>query len=348
MDELMRLVDYNVKEERDLPVSWLSAHGVDIKIAGAYQLQCKKEGKPSSQKRVAELLGNNIVHLRQHTLENGLRYVTIHQADGTEIFDDSQYDGLTSCSCGAIHDMPAITSATYALRDKPKLGDGFRLIGTSAYGNPDRNGAIYSYVEKEFTAGKKKVKVDYSLRPDYAGDGGSLSFRFEINTPGTVTYQVKNMTKGGRIEDRTEKIISKHVKIEIISPRHKQGEASVIGRSSILVAYNLPEYSWRGEFDQIEFKFDNDSRLEEVVGISQTAKPNPELTDEQVLIAIKKGRNDWFRYDPKSLGASILTHAVFGTDFFFLRHNTRRTLNALVEAAIKESDIDLAKAVAFV
>ncbi len=154
----------SVKEVKDLPVYWVSTHKVDIKKAGEYEKQCKARGKTLSSEEIARLLGNNTVHLRQHTLENGIRYVTIHQEDGTEIYDDRKYGGLFTCNCGAIHDSPGAISAIWDLEKKPDLGDGFRLIGTNTSDNHARYGTTDSVVEKEYTVSGKKAKVHYSLK----------------------------------------------------------------------------------------------------------------------------------------------------------------------------------------
>ena len=338
MTQVIKPVRYFVTEVRDLPISWVSAG--DISLAGAYEKECKKEGKTADPQRIAELLGNNVVHLRQHNLLNGLRYVTIRQADGTEVFSDSKYAGLTSCNCGAIHDSPAVTSATWALQDKPDLGNSFRLQGTSASENPHKYGATKSTVEKEFVAPNgKKVKVYYSLSPDFEGDGGSLSFNYVVSTPGILQYKIKS---DGELKDKTHPITSKLVKVRIWSPTD-----SDVCQSSITIAHNLPNSPYQGLYDQVEFKFDNNSGLEEVVGISQGSNQNPEWADPKVLDAIRKGSNTWFHYHVWDREAQVLATAVFGKDITQLRHDTRGTLDALMVAAIKEMDIDLNCSIGF-
>lgn len=352
MQELMKPINYVVEEVRDLPVSWISSHGVDINVAGAYERSCKRSGESQNSDRIAELLGNNVVHLRQHTLENGLRYVTIHQKDGTEIFDDNKYTGLITCGCGAIHDSPAVTSAIWALEEKPDLRDGFKLLGTRvthAEGNSQQYEAIESIVDKDYVVDGKKVKIHYSLRPDFAGDGGQLHFEFDVNTLDTVTYQVKNNSEGSRIEDRNKDITSKHVKINILSlNKEEQRKSNMIGKSSILVIYNLPNRGFQGTIVQIEFKFDNYSRLEEVVGVSHGRITHSDWIDEPILAAIKNGQDNWFSYNAENQEAQILTRAIFGQNVTQLRHNTRETLNALMKAAITEMDIDVSRVFKFI
>ena len=103
MTELLPTVDYQgIVTVKDLPVSWMSTAGRNIYTAGEYERQCKARGEVADPQRIAELINGDIVHLRLTILGNGLRYVTIHKEDGTQIYNDHEYGGLITCNCGAI------------------------------------------------------------------------------------------------------------------------------------------------------------------------------------------------------------------------------------------------------
>ncbi|MBK8201431.1 MAG: hypothetical protein IPK68_03600 [Bdellovibrionales bacterium] len=64
---------------------WISALDSDLDAAGELEKQRKAEGRSATPEELADILGGSQVHLRSTTLGNGLVYVTIHKADGTEI-----------------------------------------------------------------------------------------------------------------------------------------------------------------------------------------------------------------------------------------------------------------------
>lgn len=347
MIPLQPTIDYRaIKEVKDLPFSWISTHDQDIKAAGNYEKECKTHGVDSNRTKIAELIRNKTAHLRQTTLENGLRYVTIHLKEGEQIFDEHEYAGLISCNCEAIHDSPSVKMAD-AIRGT-NLGDGIKLNMTIS-GHSKGYGSTASYAEKEFEVDGKKVKVHYSITPESVHEDGRLTFSYEVNTPGLVNYKVKNLSNDGRIETKTKPITAKHLKLEVCTAATSETDYknNPYCRSSILISHNLNS-PYNEKFDKMEFKFRLDGTLDEIVGISQGTNPNPEWTDKQVLVAIKKGQNDWFRYNAQSSEAQVLTQAIFGQNVSQLKHNTRETLSALMESAIKEMDIDIEKAVKFI
>lgn len=347
MTILQPIIDFkSVKEVKDLPVCWVSTHKADIKKAGEYEKQCKASGKTPSSEEIANLLGNNIVHLRQHTLENGISYVTIHQEDGTEIHDDSKYGGLFTCNCGAIHDSPHATSAIWDLEKKPGLGEGFKLIGTHASDNPERYGAIESFVEKEYAISNTNVSVNYSIRPPYKEDRGYLYFGFQETTSGPINIKLLEIDDDGKAKWLgkyvTERTTAKQLKIIFWSNKRRDHI-----KSEITIGHNLAENLFKGNWDQVSFEFNNTNKLEKITGISQSHKPNPEWKNEPLLTVIKKGMNEWFEYKTESPQARVLTQAIFGQDITRLQYNTKESLNSLIEAAIKETDIDLTKTLKF-
>lgn len=346
--ELLPTVDFkDIKDVKDLPVSWISTNGRDIDVVGAYELQCKQSGKNADPQKISELLGGDIVHLKQTTLGNGLRFVNIHKEDGTQIFDEHEYGGLITCNCGAIHDSPSVRSAKVI--DGTDLGDGFKLSMTVS-GHSKGYGSTASFVNKEFFINGKEIKVWYCVEPENKHEAGHLVFHYEIKTPGTVTFEVKNLSNGGRIEERVEPIIAKYVKAEIRTAftNETDGKNSPYCQSSFQVAYNLPKTSWTALFDQVEFNFGIDGRMIEAVGISQGDKPNPEWTSELILKTIKKGSGEWFRYPGRHPSANLLVRAVTRSQNIDIQHNTRDSLAILLDAAIREIDIDLAKTLVFI
>ncbi len=344
MIQLQPTIDYKaIFEVKDLPVSWMSTHGRDIHVVGNYERKCKTQGVKADITKVAELIGGKIAHLKQTTLENGLRYVTIHLEDDEQIFDEHEYAGLFTCDCGDIHNSPAVRMAN-VIRGVD-LGDGFKLNMTIS-GHSKGCGGTSSYVEKEFWVAGNKVKVYYSIEPESVHKDGYLSFSYEADTIGSVSYQAEN--RNGQIETRTEPITTKHVELGIHTGRtsKKGNKNGLYCNSSIKIAHNLPNHPWDRQFDQMEFKF-GPYGLEKIIGISQGTNPNPEWNDKQVLEAIKKGQNNWFSYNAQSSEAQLLSKAIFGRDVTQLRHDTKGTLNAIMEAAIKKMNIDVPKTLRF-
>lgn len=332
----------NVKETKDLPVSWMSTLDTDIKRAGAYEMECKDNGIPCDPGKIAELIGGKIAHLRQTTLNNGLKFVTIHLADGTQIFDDHEYGGLFSCDCGHIKDLPCAHLAE-AMRGAD-LGDGFVLNMTIS-----GRGGTTTYAEKKFTVEGKKVEIHYSVEPESEHEAGYLTFAYKVVVPGEFTFPVKNMSNGGTIEEITETTTAKNVEVRIRTEATSKtgGEKHPVCRASVSVAYNLPIRLYTTSWDQVEFKFGIDGAIEEVVGISQSDKPNPDWKDEELLKVIRKAENEWFQYSASSPEAALLARVVFGKDITELKLDTQQSLSSLLKAATDGADVNLPELMAF-
>ena len=132
-------VDFTrVKEVRDLDVGWISSQGANIDAAGKYENEMKAAGQPVDQDKLVEVLGGDKVHYRLTTLENGLKFVDIvRDTDGEQIYSDTEYHGLISCNCGAIHDSPAVSTPDHVRGTD--IGDGFQLNMTVS-GHSDTKG----------------------------------------------------------------------------------------------------------------------------------------------------------------------------------------------------------------
>lgn len=343
-------VDYStIRETRALPVSWMSTHGVSIKSAGDYERDCKRRGIQADPAEIARLIDGPMVHLEETILAGGLRYVGIFSEDGEQIFNDSMYGGLISCGCGAIHDSECVTMAD-AIRGTD-LGDGFELQMTVS-GNSKGYGRTSSYVDKNYTVDGKDVEVRYSIDPQSENEAGHLSFGFKTVQTGPHTQTVRYITEehpDGELREVTETITKKIVEVKI----NTQYTNATGGKnhpncvSSISVALNLGN-RFNTQWDQVEFKFGIDGKLEEIVGISQSDNENPEWSSPELLGAIQKGSNGWFRYSANDPEAKVISEALLGVDITQMRHNTRDTLNALMQLAIKEEDIDLGAVLNFI
>ncbi len=319
-------VDYSdVAEIKDLPVFWVSADDADIDGAGAYERSCKQQGEKPDPDELKKILGGSMVHLRQTTLRNGIRFVTIHKEDGTEIFDDHEYGGLISCNCGAIHDSVCVTAA-HVIRDID-LGDGFNLSMTISGVGSRGYGSTSSFVEKKFSVQGKEVEVHQTTEPASVHDAGHLMFQYKIWEPS----KQKLITVGIHTPSRDKTGGRNHPNCE----------------SSVKVAFNLSTSRYESSWDQVEFKFGIDGRLIEIVGISQESAPNPEWKDQDMLHAIKKGGNSWFHYTSDDHAAHVFSQQIFGKDIVSMQQDTGMSLTLLMKSAIQELDIDLAKVLVF-
>lgn len=304
-----------VKEMKDLPVRWMSSRNANIEAAAEYERACKQRGEPADHRRLADLLGGEEVHLRQTVLANGLSYVTIHNEDGKQIFDDTQYHGLISCSCGAIHDSACVASPDFIRGTK--LGDGFELE-TTVSGESRGFGATTTFAEKKFMVGPTSIDVHYSVEPESKPHPGRIHFVHEANAG------------------------DKYIKIDI------RGEPGLNAPTSVEVSRNLASDHLKEAFDQVEFKFGADGKLEEVVGISQSDRPNPDWADPETCRAVLKGQRRWFRYGPKDPEAKIIARSVFGKDVTRLRCLAGPTLDGFLRAAADGVEADLRSTVQFV
>ena len=345
MAKLQTTIDYkSIKEVKDLPVSWISTHGQDVMIADNYLKECKLKGLDANPARIAELIGSNIAHLRQTTLENGLRYVTIHLEDGRQIFNDNEYTILTDSYSRMNHDISTVAAARVITGTN--LGDGLKLqmIISGESQNYTR-----SVVEKKFKSGQKHIELNYILTPERKNENGHLMFSYEENTQGLFCYNPKNMNRRGRYAPKTYPIIVKHQKIMIDTKDTRETGDKIYPYclSSIMISHHLFNNPYMALDDTIEFKFGIDGKLHNIKGISKSYNPNPEWTDDRMLDVIMKGQNKSFNYSAKDPEAKILIEAIFGQDITRLTHHTRNTLNAIMQAAIKEEDIDFPKTMKF-
>ena len=336
MPELIPTVDYQaIREIKELPMSWMSTHDCDTTAAEKYVRKCKETLQQVDSARVAELIGGEAAHFKLTILESGLRYVTIHLESGKQIFDTT--------SCKSIEDRYQRVKANKDV----DLGDGFKLKTTiSGHGK----NYVVCYIEKIFKIAGNNVEVHYSIQPPSMDEDGRLNLSYAVSTPSVLEFKVDYSGNGSRMGTETKPIIAKHQEVRIFTTAPKDTDKSKHPHTenSIIVAHNLPNMPDQGLFDQMEFKFNFKGRLEEIEGVSTGANPNPEWSDAKLLSAIKKGENAWFSYNAQSPEAQVLSQAVFGQDVTRLQHNIQETLNALIEAAIKEMDIDPVKMLKFV
>jgi hypothetical protein len=290
--------------------AWISALDSNIDAAGALERERKKEGKTVSPEELTAVLGGSLVYLRKTTLPSGLVFVTIHRTeDGSEIFDDKMYDGLFTCNCGAIHDAPAVTTASI-IHNTP-LGHGFILQwvtsgsgGTAPpftesviikkYGNPEvntTNEVVYHIAPKPGSTEIDSLFVEYKQR----------SFQTSKDT--------KNQGRGP-LEPKNQKILVAETMAAVRIYSGKLFEAE------IQVSYNLLAASkWDSAYDQIKLSFDSEGHLAHILGVSQSQLPNFAWgTEADFLQALQKGNNKPFSYNPNDPRAPLIFRTVFGRD----------------------------------
>lgn len=336
---LQPTIDYQaIREVKDLPCSWRSMHGVSLEV-NRYVSSCRK----LDPKRIEELVsGAPTAHLRETILENGLRYVTIHTGDGTQIFDENEYkeeirEGYV-CGCGvSVHDTPVINMADAI--GGADLGDGFKLESVRS-SSDGRSAETISYVRKKVTVGDEEIEVYYSLNPPNAS-AGHLSFEYSVQKKGELSYRT---SLGGNTKREKSKYVARETKVKIRSAGSKKNTSEGLLRCSVLVAYSLPgtysEAFDNGAVDQVQFEFGIDGRLKRVSGFSQTSNPNPDISDKMVLLALRKGKDENFKYGRDYVGSRLLSTAIFGKDITSMQLDIKATLDELVEAAINGRKIE--------
>lgn len=270
----------------------------------------------------------NEVFLRQHTLENGLRYVTIHKKDMEELYHTDEYAEMMITN---IDKSPlTVISSIWDINGKINLGAGFRLRGVHIRSDPKLNGRAESVIFKSYSVDDKRVSVDYSLRPDYLGDGGRLKLAFKVDTIGGMTTSMP--------EFKNPNTVSKRFEISIL-----QDGKNEPAKSNVIVVYN--PLNNLEKHDGLIFNFKN-NLLSDIEGVSQTNVPNPELSNEAVLKAIKKGENKEFIYHPQDMEASILTSALFGQNAISI--DVKGTLDAIIKSTRDYKGVEMADVVKFV
>lgn len=354
-------IDFNdVIEVKRLPYSWISIQGVDLKQVGDYERECLHSGQVADQRKIAELLGNKVVHLRQHTLRNGFRYVTINLENGNEVYDDTEYLGLGGiCSCGADHNhLVTVGSAVSQLKERPDLGNGFKLqVTLGSDGNPARYGCTESAVEKQFVANGKSVTVYYKLRPDYNGDGGDLFFRYRVGYP-TISQWEKQFVLDSSGEPFSYYILDNK---EIVSRENhcnpftlnmrihrKKKENSEFPQASdevsITTSYRDQRYGKQNL--NLEFQFDQIGRLHNVGGTKYQNNVDIGWNDDGLTLT-PTAIEEHFSYSRQNDDAQPFIEMVFGRNISRQKLDVRKTLETIMEAAATEQDIDLATAVKF-
>jgi hypothetical protein len=342
--ELQPTVDYSdVRQTRRLQVSWMSIYGRDLTAALIYERTRKYAGKRVNKAEIARLINGDIVHLEESILGNGLRYVSIHREDGSEVFDVHEYAGIRTRDLDNLFPQVRMARAI----ENADLGDGFKLVFVDS-GSSANNGSTVTDAAKEFAKGIKKIRVSYTIVPRTEHREGYLSFHYTVKTHGEFTYMMKNFNEGG-IEEPAKgfadvKVVEARIRTD---PNYKPGRRNPFCLSSLGVAYNLPELPHFNRLDQVIFNFGTDGMLQGVSCLSQSSKKNPEWKDSEILRAIGKGQNKQIEHLPKTAESAILSKAVFGKDVRNLRHYARETLDSLMKAAINEEDIELEKVFRF-
>ncbi len=335
MTQLQPTIDYNsVPEVRDLPNSWLLPGDISREQENqVVHYLLDNNLKNPDQKKLQELLNAERIHARVHTLSSGIRYITLRKEDGEEIFDAHAYKGLAAPlipSGDPENTMPSDASPLsikyfVSPNNEINLGDGFNLwsITTSK-----QDQSIQSYIQKSFSVSGKTIKLDYQIQPESTPKGSYLNLRCEVQS---------------KIERSITKYEQLQIRTDIDQVKNKNNPFCT---TTLTVSYNLSDRQSQTEHDQLTFKFRTDGQLDQILGISESNLPNPAWSNP-ALKAIKKASKEWITYNAQTPEAKILSEAVFGQDVTQCIHDSRRTLAAIIQAAIKEQDINVAKTLNF-
>jgi hypothetical protein len=310
--------DQVVKVEELRDRSWISASDSNIEAAGEFERERKAKGETATQEELERVLGGSKVHLRQTTLPSGLIFVTIHKTeDGTEIFDAHTYHGLISCNCGAIHDAPAVSQPS--IIEGTPLGDGFNLYYVLSSANSHRTSSTVKKIY-DLPGQDGSVELNYSIKP--APESNGLKY---LNLEHKQTL-LKTTTDG----ERTNGVI------QIIKAVFYEEKLRTF---EITLAHNLSPSKWEAAFDQVHLIFDPNGKLETITGISQSSLPNlawSKNSDMRFFLALKKGQNEWFDYEPQEPEAALIFKSVLGRDIGRLKGISFSAVKEIIDSAKAE------------
>ncbi|MBK7844200.1 MAG: hypothetical protein IPJ71_10970 [Bdellovibrionales bacterium] len=291
-------------------LSWISALDSNIPAATKLELDRKREGKSATQKELDDTLAGTRVHLRQTSSQSGLMYFTIHQDDGTEVFDSSAYIGTASCEC-SLNGSPLI-SQPWIIRDAP-LGHGFTLKFVSSARNPD---STTSHVEKIYPSqdGKTQVEFRYSITQKPRSPHVS-----EL----VLQYALKSFKHVGR-----HRILDS---VNQISIDMNRGQLTGL---DMAIWYNLSLIKDEPLFDKVGLRFNGNGKLTQVVGVSQSTLTNSAWSSQRdFLEAVKKGEDEWVVYLPTAPQAALIFNSVYGRKIEDLTRISPSTLADVLDAA---------------
>ncbi len=118
-------------------------------------------------------------HYRLTKYPNGLRYVTIHDEHGRQIFNDkAEVKASIQGPDGVWKTETFLSAARSSVRD---LGDGFKLSYTTSF-----DGGTMSRVEKEIKGSTAHGKLFYTLKPISETEIKNLSMNYKIDTMGYI------------------------------------------------------------------------------------------------------------------------------------------------------------------
>jgi hypothetical protein len=141
---------------RETKIHWVS--GESLNDLSLYEGRCANAGcKPNPNVLKEKKKQAQEVHLRTNEFQNGLTYVTVHKADGTQVFDATEYVGLKEGT-----PTFRIPDAVYKL----KLPLGFRLTTLLAGKGRRNENSTTTFAEKKF----------------HDSQGGEITINYEITT----------------------------------------------------------------------------------------------------------------------------------------------------------------------
>ena len=160
-----------------LDVQWISSTGANTYGAHSYEQQQDALGLSCDKETLSEILGGSPHFAKVTALPCGLQYITIHDANGGEVFDDSEYGGYQKepTSSGPMR-MPLTRTAR-------ALGNMSLPSGFSASAYLLKVDLIRTDVKKVYEVEGISVDVGYSIDSQLK----SVIFMCHVNIPRPFT-----------------------------------------------------------------------------------------------------------------------------------------------------------------
>ncbi len=308
---------------RDLPVTWMSANNADIRTAGKYEGWSKSRGVEPDSSKLTSFLGGDIVHLRLTKLSNGLRYVTIHKEDGTQIFDDTAYRGLSLIPRrdSGIQDSPAVSSPGEVY--DADLGDGFSLRMTLSE-QEKGHGRTSTFAEKRYRRPDgTQVELHYSIKPKSPIEIEDLNITYEAVSSASTRADMATWTA------------------KVVQARSQFYQGSHL-KSLITISYRFGQ-----QWDQVSFYFGPNGKLFLIMAKSNIPTPHPDWSEPKFLRAIGQGSGTSFQYGWSDPAAAIIFRTVFGKDISTLERLSLTSVQSILNAVTEEKSLNLVSLLSF-
>lgn len=332
-------LDYNEKSALDIDNhKWKT--NVNKGPASGYEYQCWLRHQDTDPDVLSNKLLGATVHPRIHLLENGLVYLTIHQDDGTEIFDFEEYQGWEPHLSNEYEKLgpfsEPVDKRRYAVGCQPTMGSplvlsGFGLGDDFAFSEFLRSSLISpqrptSLVTKGYKEGEVSCKTSYNITPPTDHYEGKILFKHQHLSPYAGIADPKNM-------------VMRRVYVTIYTSKKDWRYCD----SLVIVNFFLKEKEEDSNNLGIVFNFDWDGSLNEI---------RPSLHDYSLaevfggrvidsIEQIEGGRG-------KNSDIALVTQSFLGRDITGFRHDAVKSLVDLLGNAKQNSSQDPNELLSFV